>query len=70
MANNLMYLANKRTGAKVCLAKYYPSTGWYVHAEESLVAKLEEAFDGSKAVPAGMYGGNDWVIEYEQDDVT
>ena len=29
MANNRMYLRNKRTGDEIYIAKYYPSTGWY-----------------------------------------
>lgn len=45
MANNRMYLKNTRTGQKVYLAKYYPSTGWYVVAEESLNDRLALAFD-------------------------
>lgn len=29
MSNNRMYLENKRTGAKLLIAGYYPCTGWY-----------------------------------------
>ena len=29
MANNRMFLVNRKTGAKIYLAKYYPSTGWF-----------------------------------------
>lgn len=28
MANNRMYLLNRRTGTRIYIAKYYPSTGW------------------------------------------
>lgn len=44
MANNRMYLVNKRTGAKVYLAKYYPSTGWYI-PKPGLEQRLADAFD-------------------------
>jgi hypothetical protein len=30
MANTRMFLKNTRTGTRIYLAKYYPSTGWYV----------------------------------------
>jgi hypothetical protein len=38
-----MYLHNKRTGHKVYLAKYYPSTGWYTVGND-LVGDLNDAF--------------------------
>lgn len=44
MANNRMFLVNKRTGTRVYLAKYYPSTGWYTD-QEDLSAKLNMEFD-------------------------
>lgn len=48
MANNRMYLTNKRTGSKVLLAKYYPSTGWYVFdVNGDRIAKIDAAFDES-----------------------
>lgn len=37
-----MYLVNKRTGARVYIAKYYPSTGWYTVIESH---ELDKAFD-------------------------
>ncbi len=43
MANNRMYLRNKRTGYVVYLAKYYPSTGWYTVADD-LEGVINEAF--------------------------
>ncbi len=81
MANNRMFLVNNRTGQKVMLAKYYPSTGWYVQ-NEKIKESLDDAFniadfgvedwpntvppkpDGKIAV-GGMWGGNEWQIEYE-----
>lgn len=30
MANNLMYLVNRKNGASIYIGKYYPSTGWIV----------------------------------------
>ncbi len=42
MANNRMFLVNTRTGAKIQIAKYYPSTGWYCSA--GLENALNEAF--------------------------
>lgn len=45
MANNRMYLVNERTGTRVYLAKYYPSTGWY--ASQDLLRDINEAFDAA-----------------------
>ena len=45
MANNRMYLVNRKTGAKIYLAKYYPSTGWY--GAEDLGKRMNETFDES-----------------------
>ena len=45
MANNRMYLINKRTQARVFLAKYYPSTGWFT--TDGLELKLNKAFDAA-----------------------
>jgi hypothetical protein len=70
MANNRMYLKNRRTGAKVLLAKYYPSTGWYAfHAPDrgvDLISKLDETFDTNEPETT-MWGDNDWLIEYEHE---
>lgn len=43
MANNRMYLVNERTGTRVYLAKYYPSTGWY--PPDDVAQRLTDAFD-------------------------
>jgi len=45
MANNLMYLVNKRTGTRIIIAKFYPSTGWYT--AEAIKKTLDAAFDES-----------------------
>lgn len=45
MANNRMYLVNRKTGAKIYLAKYYPSTGWY--SGEGLTERLNDGFNKS-----------------------
>lgn len=34
MANNRMYLVNKRTGAALLLAKFFPSGGWGLRCDE------------------------------------
>lgn len=44
MANNRMYIFNKRTKQKIFVAKYYPSTGWYVDSDD-LVNKLNGEFN-------------------------
>ncbi len=66
MANNRMFLVNKRTGARVFLAKYYPGTGWYSagsHVHEAIDAAFEADEDRSYA----MWGDLDWEIAYECD---
>ena len=47
MANNRMFLVNPTTGARLMLAKYYPSTGWYVPTPETLGQRLNELFDST-----------------------
>lgn len=64
MANNRMWLTNKRTGAKVLLAKYYPSTGWYPYHDD-IHDKLMKLFESNEP-PASPWGDNDWTLEYEQ----
>lgn len=61
MANNRMYLVNARTGARVYLAKYYPSTGWYCVEPETLAQRLDAAFHDR---PGEMWG-DEWALEYE-----
>jgi len=42
MANNRMYLVNRRTGDRIYLAKYYPSYGWIALPDLSL--EMREMF--------------------------
>ena len=46
MANNRMYLVNKKSKARIYLAKYYPSLGWYSN-DEKLFEHLNEEFHKS-----------------------
>lgn len=81
MANNRMYLINRRTGDKLYLAKYYPSTGWYT-VQTDLENVLNETFyradfgadsrpvlprflGTSNAVSGGGMYGDEWELEYE-----
>jgi hypothetical protein len=66
MANNRMWLKNKRTNAQILIAKYYPSTGWCPFHDD-LRDKLEKLFDDNKSQPT-VRGDNDWFIEYEAED--
>lgn len=66
MANNRMWLKNKRTGAQVLLAKYYPTTGWYTFHDD-IHDKLDNLFEDNEPNPS-QWGDNDWLIEYDQTD--
>lgn len=65
MANNRMDLVNKRTGQRVRLAKYFPSTGWTTSV--SALADFTKAFgvDAFEDSPGTMYG-DEWALEYEE----
>lgn len=73
MANNRMYLKNTRTGERFYLAKYYPSTGWYI-VGDNLDDRLNEFFDvqdfGGGERPrfsmGDMYGA-EWVLQFQDD---
>jgi len=74
-----MYLVNTRTGDKVFIGKYYPSTGWYVFDADNFVARVSEAFqradfgdlsyeEASKnnvCSSGGLWGDTSWCIKYE-----
>lgn len=45
MANNRMFLVNRRTGVKIYLAKYYPSTGWM--ASSNIGTELSDGLERS-----------------------
>ena len=81
MANNRLYLKCKRTGEMVMLAKYYPSTGWYVD-NEALGKALNEMFHRDDfgetnkqrsqegyimAATGGMWDAGAHELDYEQD---
>lgn len=44
MANNRMFLVNREGTIKICLGKYYPSTGWFINSCD-LVKRLNAAFE-------------------------
>ena len=83
MANNRMWLVHERTGAKVLLAKYYPSTGWYICNDNAVDAAFERADFGhlseldreemaARPFEHGFYsiGGNNgeaWRLEYDEE---
>lgn len=65
-----MYLRNKRTGHTIYLAKYYPSTGWYVNKDaQDLYDDMGETFvvaheDETQPRPDMMWG-EEWELWYE-----
>ena len=61
MANNRMFLVNDRLKVAVCLAKYYPSTGWYLVDSDDYI---NQALDLDDAEP-DMTGPTDWRLAYE-----
>lgn len=79
MANNRMWLVNEQTGEEVLLAKYYPSTGWYVANSTILIDHINAAFHKhdfgdvsyedaqSQQLMArgGQWGDTSWCIRYE-----
>jgi len=78
MANNRRRLVNKVTGDGILLAKYYPSTGWYVKHSD-LKERLDAMFhardfgagvelEEGKVSINGMLGGNEWEIQYDAQD--
>lgn len=63
MANNRMWLVNKRTNARMLIAKYYPSTGWHVFHND-INSRLDKLFGENEPKPS-RWGDNDWCIEYD-----
>lgn len=61
-----MWLRNKRTGEKLLLAKYYPSTGWYSFYGIDLSRRFTILLDDNKPKKKTMWGDNDFEINYEQ----
>lgn len=56
-----MWLVNTSTGEKNLLAKYYPSTGWFIYRNGERVDSL---FD--RDTRQSMWGPTDYVLEFEQ----
>ena len=76
MANNRMYLTNKRTGLSIPIMRYYPPTGWYLDVTPDAVRRTMSAVDHADlAAAAGdddakapydtNVGDTSWVVEYE-----
>jgi hypothetical protein len=69
MANNRMFIINKRLGLKYLLAKYYPSTGWFIFKNDASangydrIHKLDDMFDQDEDISS--HGATDWEIVYE-----
>lgn len=62
MANNRMWLVHKPSGASILLAKYYPSTGWYIFHPQ----KLYDHFLGKYAVNSDpTFGDTGFELRYE-----
>lgn len=65
MANNRMYLTHKGSGDSILLAKYYPSTGWYMfHSQEVMDEFL------SKFNPKTTFGDTDFELRFESDQLS
>lgn len=65
MANNRMWLVNKKTGDQVLLAKYYPSAGWGTFWKQELAEKIDALFTKNLQSPT-MIGDMDYEIVYEE----
>ena len=65
MANNRMWLQIKNQPEKcILLAKYYPSTGWYIfHTEEELNKWFNETFN-----EPSLFGRTDLELVFQEDD--
>lgn len=65
MANNRMWLVNKKTKEKILIAKYYPTTQWYVYHDD-IKTRLNELFD--KSEDYSTWGKHEWELEYEMEE--
>ena len=68
MANNRMYLREKRTGQSILLCKFYPSTRWYLFPTEDnlnkwLEERTEECVREHKA--DDLFGPTSFELVYE-----
>lgn len=68
MSNNRLFLKNPKTGQKVLLAKYYPSTGWYAKMDCQKLHDLLCPEDRSETDDHDLFGKNPFVLEYEVTD--
>jgi hypothetical protein len=69
VANNRLFLKNPKTGERVLLAKYYPSTGWYTVIHNTTAQKQMDQFlcpsDREQTDDHDLFGGQPFVLEYE-----
>ena len=64
MANNRMWLQIKGQIEKILLAKYYPSTGWYIfHTEKELNEWFKKNFN-----EPSMFGRTDLELMFQETD--
>jgi len=65
MANNRMWLQIKdQPDKKILLAKYYPSTGWYIfHSQEELDNWFDENFN-----EPSQFGRTDLELVFQETD--
>ncbi len=62
MANNRLYLKDKKTGSRILLCEYYPNTGWYFFHDQE---KLDDWLDKTVNDDCSMFGRTDLELEYE-----
>lgn len=68
MANNRLYLRDSM-GNEICLAKYFPSTGWFTR-DHDLAYHLNEFLQKHDGSCHNVMNGNvDHRVVYESDDV-
>lgn len=66
MANNRMWLVKKSEPDKrILLAKYYPSTGWYMFHDQE---KLDDWFDQCLNQERTCFGSTDLQLVFEIED--
>lgn len=61
MSNNRMYLQIKgNPGKKILLAKYYPSTGWYIFYDEKTLNDWFKKSFNFKDIPNNTWVDGQW----------
>ena len=70
MANNRMYLREKRTGEIILLCKYYPTPGWFLYPEEKAMNDWLEKVREKISVDIGakydyMWGPTSFELVFE-----